>query len=344
MKGIYVWGTGCGASELIEKGLSPEKIDGFVDCRPRGSEFLGRPVFLPEALPAGDCGLLIVTVRQSEDVARECGRLGIPEDRILYAKNPCRLEHRSKICPEAAALLGQPLVSRLLPRQRILTEPDFLGTLPEEALGGDFVRLGTLELLCRRLEGIPGAAAELGVYRGGFARWINFLLPRRRLYLFDSFSGFLPGECPSRAFQEAHANTSLELVRKVLPHPEQAVFLPGYFPESLKGLEDRFCLVSLDVDFEESTLAGLRWFWPRLNPGGYLLLHDWGNPSLPGVGQALEAFQRERGEQIPGVPLPDLQGTLVLCKPFQGSSESMVFGGMPDGLPHPCLPISSELP
>ena len=32
--GIYVWGTGCGASELIEAGLKPEKIEAFVDSFP----------------------------------------------------------------------------------------------------------------------------------------------------------------------------------------------------------------------------------------------------------------------------------------------------------------------
>ena len=78
--------------------------------------------------------------------------------------------------------------------------------------------------------------------------------------------------------------------------------------------EERFCLVSLDVDFGASTLAGLRWFWPRLNPGGYLLLHDWANPQLPQVAQALAQFQKEMGQILPGIPLPDLGGTLILCK------------------------------
>ena len=316
MKEIYVWGTGCGASELVGKGLSPEKIAGFVDRDPLKVTFLGRPVYRPRALPVERCALLIVTARDREGIAGQCRELGVPKDRILYLKDPSRLESRNALCPEAEALLGQELLGRLLPRQRIISTPAAVSRLPEEALGGDFVRMAALELICRRLEGLPGAAAELGVYKGGFARWINFLMPQRRLYLFDSFSGFRPGECPREAFQAAHENTSVEQVRRVLPHPDQTVFLPGYFPESLKGLEERFCLVSLDVDFGESTLAGLRWFWPRLNPGGYLLLHDWGNPSLPGVGQALEAFQREWGLQIPAVPLPDLQGTLVLCKPF----------------------------
>ena len=29
--GIYIWGTGCGASELLERGLQLEQVSGFVD-------------------------------------------------------------------------------------------------------------------------------------------------------------------------------------------------------------------------------------------------------------------------------------------------------------------------
>ena len=45
--GIYVWGTGCGASELLEQGLELERICGFVDSYPCADTFLGKPVLLP---------------------------------------------------------------------------------------------------------------------------------------------------------------------------------------------------------------------------------------------------------------------------------------------------------
>lgn len=156
--------------------------------------------------------------------------------------------------------------------------------------------------------------AELGVYRGRFARNINRLLPERTLYLFDSFEGFDPAVGAGEAMQAAHENTSVRQVLEALPFPEKAIVKPGFFPESLNGLEEIFCLVSLDVDFEGATLEGLRYFWPRLSPGGYLLLHDWGNPGLPGPGKALERYEAEAGERLPAVPIPDLNGTLVLCK------------------------------
>lgn len=313
--GVYVWGVGCGTSELIRRGLPLEQMTAFVDSFPGSGEFLGKPVLLPEAIPVTDCDLLVITMRHAEAAARQCDALGIPEERRLFLKNSFS-DRNARSRETASGILGEELTQILLPRQRVIPTPEQLRSsrLPDRDLENDYVRPATLELLCRKLEAVPGAAAELGVYRGGFARCINELLPERKLYLFDSFQGFDPEAGAETAFQEAHANTSVERVLAVLPHPEQVVVKPGFFPESLGGLEETFCLASLDVDFENATLEGLRYFWQRLSPGGYLLLHDWGNPSLPGVARALESYQKEIGIRLPCVPLPDLAGTLVLCK------------------------------
>ncbi len=314
--GIYVWGTGCGASELIEQGLGLERIVSFVDSYPSGETFLGKAVLLPEQLPLCDCELLIVTTRHTDAVAQRCVQLGIPENKLLFLKNNYELSDRNASFTIAQGLMGAELLGKLLPKQRIVPTPASLANsmLPERDLSNDYVRLATLELLCRRLEGVPGAAAELGVYRGFFARCINQLMPERRLYLFDSFEGFAEGTNASESFQAAHTNTTIEKVLAIMPHPESVTVKPGFFPDSLNGLEERFCLVSLDVDFAQTTLDGLRYFWPRLEKDGYLLLHDWGSLSLPGVAEALKTYEAEIGQSIPSIPLCDVGGTLVLCK------------------------------
>lgn len=313
---IFIWGTGCGASELIEQGLELDQISGFVDSFPSGDSFLGKPVLLPEQLPISDCDLVIVTTRHADAVADTCRRLGIPAEKLLYLKNNHHLSDRNAACTVAEALLGAELMNKLLPKQHIVPTPAALAAcrLPERDLQNDYVRLGTLELLCRRLEQVPGAAAELGVYKGFFSRCINMLLPKRTLYLFDSFEGFAEEANASASFQAAHKNTAVDRVLAIMPHPEQIRVKPGFFPASLEGLEEMFCLVSLDVDFEQATLDGLRYFWPRISSGGYLLLHDWGSPKLPGVAKALRTYEQELGAKIPVVPLCDVGGTLVLCK------------------------------
>ncbi len=314
--GIYVWGTGCGASELIEAGLAQSRISAFVDSFPSGETFLGKPVLLPEKLDIARCDLLIVTTRHAQAIAQRCAELGVPKEKVLYLKNNVTLSDRNQDCTVAKQLLGEELLGRLLPKQHILPAPAQLADtrLPERDLSNDYARLATLELLCRRVAGIPGAAAELGVYKGFFARCINQLLPGRKLYLFDSFQGFSPETCASESFQAAHENTAADKVLAMMPYPETIAVKPGFFPGSLHGLEERFCLVSLDVDFYQTTLDGLRYFWPRLETGGYLMLHDWGSPKLPGVAQALADYEKEIGEKIPAVPLCDVGGSLVLCR------------------------------
>ena len=314
--GIYVWGTGCGASELIEAGLEATRITAFIDSFPMGDTFLGKPVLLPKQLPLRDCELLIITARHADAIGNRCRELGIPEEKCLFLKNNMILTDRNTACTCAKDLLGEALLKKLLPKHRIVPTPAQLAgsALPERDLSNDYVRLATLELLCRRLADVPGAAAELGVYRGFFARCINQLLPERKLYLFDSFEGFSEEANASESFQAAHANTTIEKVLAILPYPEKVIVKPGFFPESLGGLEEQFCLVSLDVDFYQTTLDGLRYFWPRLEKGGYLLLHDWGSPKLPGVAKALQDFERENGCRIPAIPLCDVGGSLILCK------------------------------
>ena len=314
--GIYVWGTGCGASELLEQGFALERVEAFVDSFPMGETFLNKPVIFPEQMEISACDLLIITARHADAIAQRCSQLGVPAEKCLFLKNNTTLFDRNEACSVAKEILGEDLLNKLIPRQRMVPTPSQLNphSLPEKDLSNDYVRLATLELLCRRLEEVPGAAAELGVYRGFFARCINQLMPQRKLYLFDSFEGFAEGACAVDSFQAAHRNTAVEKVMAIMPYPDSITVKPGFFPESLEGLEERFCLVSLDVDFYRGTLDGLRYFWPRLERGGYLMLHDWGSPKLPGVAKALRDYEAELGYKIPALPLCDVGGTLVLCK------------------------------
>ena len=312
---LYVWGTGCAAGDLIDAGLAVGQVTAFLDSEAQGGSFLGRPVLRPEAVDADSEYLILVASRHVEEIARQAAACGIGESRLLFLRDNWTLTDRNPDYGEAQKLLPPALLSSLqTPPRAIRPLPPPPGSpLTERDLAGDYVRVRTLELLCNELKGVPGAAAELGVYRGSFARCLSALLPERRLYLFDTFEGFDPAEVQGQGdgFAEAHRNTSIERVLRLLPHPEQAVIRQGLFPASAAGLEsERFALVSLDVDLEESTLAGLRWFVPRMQEGGFLLLHDYNNPKLPGVKRAVSRFEREYGH-LHTVPLCDVNGTLV---------------------------------
>ena len=172
----------------------------------------------------------------------------------------------------------------------------------------DKVRLATIALALRTidLEGIDGAIAELGVYRGELSRVLHRLSPDRKLYLFDTFAGFQDGA------DARFRDTSAELVRRSVGGDHTKVQIKeGYFPSTAEGLEDeRFAFVMLDGDRYDVTLAGLRFFMPRLVKGGYLFAHDFNNPeSDRGVSKA---FAEYFGASKPYVEIPDRWGSVVL--------------------------------
>ncbi|MBQ6372552.1 MAG: class I SAM-dependent methyltransferase [Oscillospiraceae bacterium] len=313
---IYVYGTGCGSGNLIDEALPAEKVAAFVDHE-SGGTFLGRPVISLDQLAGRDFDILIVASRDAERVESECLRMGIQPEKLFYLKNHMKTVDRNKSYDLACRLLGEHFTERLRCSEKLVRIP--LWTEEEKISGpgsdNDYVRLKTLEAISIRLKDIPGAAAELGVNKGGFARWINKLLPERKIFLFDTFSGFDPDESRNcgEGFRAAHSNTAAETVLSVLPHPEKAVICKGLFPKTAAGLEkERFALVSLDADLEESTFAGLEFFMPRISPGGYLMLHDYNDPGQPGVRKALDRWETEHGK-VTAVPICDVNGTLVIA-------------------------------
>lgn len=301
---LYIYGTGCGAGELTREALDPARIAAFVESQPTRETFLGRPVVPVSALAERRVDLLIVT-------AKDCPALPLPPEKVLYLKNHLELHDRNASYEAARLALGDAFVDRLQRQETLVRAP--LGDDGSFTPSGDWVRFKTLEAICRELGGVPGAIAELGVFRGEFAAAMNALLPNRKLYLFDTFAGFDPEENAPEGLAAAHENASAEMVLRRLPHAEQAVIRAGLFPETAAGLEDEtFALVSLDADLEESTLAGLRWFVPRMAEGGYLLLHDWNHPGLPGVRAAAGRYEAETGQRLRGVPLCDITGSLII--------------------------------
>lgn len=187
------------------------------------------------------------------------------------------------------------------------------------------IRMAALRLIAEELKrrNIPGETAELGVFQGVFAKEINRLLPEKKLYLFDTFCGFdirdieIEKRVGNRyAKASDFSDTDIDIVKSKLPYQGQAVFCPGHFPESLMNIEEelpRFAFVSLDPDLYEPVYEGLRAFYPLLNSGGMILIHDYNSMQFPGVKKAVERFCEEYKIYI--VPLMDLHGSAVIIKP-----------------------------
>ncbi|MCR5826224.1 MAG: TylF/MycF family methyltransferase, partial [Oscillospiraceae bacterium] len=162
--------------------------------------------------------------------------------------------------------------------------------------------------------GLSGSVAECGVFRGEFAHYINEFFDDRTCYLFDSFEGFAKNEITlekqvhnspfmTEENLTAYSDTCVESVIKRMPHPEKIVIKKGYVPDTLIGLEDDFCFVSLDMDFYLPMLEALKFFYPRMNEGGVLLLHDYYYQDLPGVSKAVSDYESILGKPLKKIPL-----------------------------------------
>jgi O-methyltransferase len=150
----------------------------------------------------------------------------------------------------------------------------------------------------RAVSKVPGQMAEVGVYRGGTAALILDTAPQKHLHLFDTFSGLPDGGDYLKQGEYAGSKESVQ--RTLVAYKDRITLHAGLFPRDTgHEVEDlRFSFVHLDMDLYEGTLGALRFFWPRMNPGGILLCHDY--PQIGGIVNAIhEFFAGERESFLP---------------------------------------------
>lgn len=189
----------------------------------------------------------------------------------------------------------------------------------EENNSGDLPRLYALALNVKQVlnDNVFGDIAELGVYRGNSAAVLAHYarIHQRTVYLFDTFAGFderdLVGIDESKAVQ--FGNTSLDQVRELVG-TDSVTFVDGRFPQSiphdLYGLQ--YSLVHIDCDLYEPAKAGLEFFYPRVSPGGLLIIHDYANPYWGGIKRAVDEYCRELPEKP--IVIGDKSGTAMIRK------------------------------
>lgn len=162
-------------------------------------------------------------------------------------------------------------------------------------------RLWTLWEAVQNVADLDGAAAEVGTYRGGSARFIAAALEATLghevpVEVIDTFEGH-PQDRLSEHDSTAHkdpilfTDTSYEDVAAYLSPWTRITVHKGEFSRVAPHLpEQRYRLVHVDVDLYEPMLACLHYFGPRLVPGGVIVLDDFGSPGCPGVDRAAEEF------------------------------------------------------
>jgi hypothetical protein len=156
-------------------------------------------------------------------------------------------------------------------------------------------RLKNLRELVQRTidEKVCGDYIETGVWRGGCCILMRGILAanavtNRKVYVADSFSGLPP---PNPEQYPADAGDTLYTFNQLVIPLEQVranfarynlldddiIFVQGLFHDTLPLLKTgRFALIRLDGDMYESTIVALTNLYPRLSPGGFVIIDDYG--------------------------------------------------------------------
>lgn len=335
---IVLWGIGERTRYYLNlRYFDASNIVGYV-CSEKGLEkYNDKPVFdIEELLILQDrIDYIVITNEFYEEIIIECKDAGIDDSKIVMTDNIPLEPYQSYY--KKLKIISKDLFDLLEKTPYILTKKNEFDIIDDSLRIGtgkyarsiymqDYYRFRTFELLAHELKEInlDAVVAELGVFRGHFASLINDVFKDRDIYLFDTFEGFnekeaekelKKGQCEERFILE-HKDTSVEKMLMNMPYPEKVKVYKGYFPQSLteEAKKQKYLFVSIDVDFEESMMQGLRFFYPRLVEGGVIFVHDYNTFFLEGIKEAVRHYEQELGKKLCKIPIADRAGTLVILK------------------------------
>jgi O-methyltransferase len=171
---------------------------------------------------------------------------------------------------------------------------------------------------------VPGAIVECGVWKGGSMMaaaltLIEVAATDRELYLFDTFAGMPPptsedvfsaydGYNPVRHWRRRQKEPGLNSWHYVpVDDVRAAVLSTGYPGERVHMVEgkvedtlpasapEEIAVLRLDTDWYASTRHEMEQLYPRLSPGGVLILDDYGH--YEGARRAVDEYFEAHGER-----------------------------------------------
>lgn len=181
-------------------------------------------------------------------------------------------------------------------------------------------RLTHIETCIRTLhaENIPGDVMETGVWRGGAGILMRAVLrelqcTNRRVWLADSFCGMpvpdaetYPADQGNTLFREKILQVPLDEVKQNFKSydllDDQVVFIEGWFSYTLpKAPVQQLALLRLDGDLYESTAVALEALYPKVAPGGFVIVDDYN--AFPFCKQATDDYRKKQGITEPIIPV-----------------------------------------
>lgn len=163
-------------------------------------------------------------------------------------------------------------------------------------------------------EQVPGDLMETGVWRGGACILMRGVLKafgdnERTVWVADSFAGLPPPN--EQKYPADRGDNHHEFKELAIPMEQvqanfrqyglldpQVRFLKGWFSETLPDAGvSQISVLRLDGDMYESTMDALTHLYPKLSPGGYCIVDDYG--AIPACRQAVRDYRAAQGIDEP---------------------------------------------
>ena len=167
----------------------------------------------------------------------------------------------------------------------------------------------------RQVAHLGGDFAECGVYRGGLSRTVmNYIgfssMTDRTFWLLDTFEGIPADQVDASVLHRHKYHDSWSEVVALFKERPNVRLVKGRVPDTLAEVRsDRFCFVSIDMNVAAPEIAAAEFFWPRLVPGGMIVIDDYGFSGHEAQQQAFDDFARRHDRAV--LALPTGQGLLV---------------------------------
>ncbi|CAM8660247.1 Macrocin-O-methyltransferase [Oxalobacteraceae bacterium] len=171
------------------------------------------------------------------------------------------------------------------------------------AIEGDFVECGV----------------HTGILAGSIMTWLDFdLIEDKKYYLLDTFEG-IPVEQISNKEADLieHMNRKYPIgdatylmAKAKFKKWDNAKIIRGKVPDTLNQVESKkIAFLSIDMNVASAEIAAAEYFWPKLQPGGMILLDDYGWDAHIYQKLAFDEFAKHKSVNI--LSLPTGQGLLM---------------------------------
>lgn len=294
-KNLVAWGTGTLLRNYLTAHPNDHGLSYVVDSFQNGAgQFMGLS-FLPagelkNADPANVLPVIFSVSNQSQrSIALALNALGFRYGcGYIDSSDLFRFDFEKKL----RALIGRPPGSANYCLARSHYNNSHVPV--QTTVCGNWLLLECLEATA----GFSGHIAEIGSYRGGNSvLMLQSMATRRDLrhyFIMDSFEGFpeLSAYDPGSEQHKFDEEYNLLEIEDRFSMFENAEIIRGFIPDTLNNLprDADYSLVFFDCDLYEPAVAALRYFWGRIMPQGYMVLHDYVHSVYGGVQRAVDEF------------------------------------------------------